>query len=205
MAELKSKALKNKEKRAEKLLDEACAIIADQGLSALSARVLADKIGCSVGSIYNVYDDLDDLIMRANSRTLVDLGMALTLTQSIVLRDDPLKRLLTAARIYLDFCQANPRRWAAIFEHSLAEGRDIPSWHLEDHYRLFVFIKEPIADLKSDMSDEDLTILARSLFSGVHGIISLGRQIRLKALPHEVIWKQVELIVTSFVKGFADI
>ena len=204
MSDLKTKTQKNKENRADKMLDEAQKIISEQGLSAFSARVLADKIGCSVGTIYNAYSDIDDLIMHVNSRTLVDLGSALLVTQSIALKDDPLKRLLAAARIYLEFCQANPRRWAAIFEHRLEEGREIPSWHLEDHYRLFTFIKEPIADLKKDMSEEDMMVLARSLFSGVHGIISLGRQVRLQPLSHEVIWQQVELIVTSFVKGFAD-
>ena len=30
----------------------------------MKARELALKVGCAVGAIYNVFDDLDDLVMR---------------------------------------------------------------------------------------------------------------------------------------------
>ena len=49
-------------------------IVAAEGLSALQARRVAQEAGCSVGTIYNLYDGLDDLIINVNAATLEDLG-----------------------------------------------------------------------------------------------------------------------------------
>src|SRR5258708_32211351 len=54
----------------ESLSDQASLLVASEGLGALQARRLALLAGCSVGAIYNVFPDLDDLILEANSRTL---------------------------------------------------------------------------------------------------------------------------------------
>src|SRR5262245_29608435 len=47
--------------------------IQSQGLHALRARALAEEVGCAVGGIYNVVDDLDELVLLVNSRTLAVL------------------------------------------------------------------------------------------------------------------------------------
>ena len=45
-----------------------------EGLRGLRARALADEVGCSVGAIYNAVDDLDELILLVNTRTLASAG-----------------------------------------------------------------------------------------------------------------------------------
>src|SRR5437879_2081328 len=47
--------------------------IAQQGLGSLRARALAEEVGCAVGAIYNVVEDLDDLVLLVNARTLAAL------------------------------------------------------------------------------------------------------------------------------------
>src|SRR5437867_10299506 len=47
--------------------------IAQQGLGSLRARALAEEVGCAVGAIYNVVEDLDDLVLLVNARTLTAL------------------------------------------------------------------------------------------------------------------------------------
>src|SRR5215467_3860058 len=47
--------------------------IARQGLGSLRARALAEEVGCAVGAIYNVVEDLDDLVLLVNARTLAAL------------------------------------------------------------------------------------------------------------------------------------
>ncbi len=67
-----------REQLKEALTDAAARTIAEQGLSGLKARALADEAGCAVGAIYNVVADLDELILHANARTLAALEKALT-------------------------------------------------------------------------------------------------------------------------------
>src|SRR5215471_17508631 len=47
--------------------------IEQQGLATLRARALAQEVGCAVGAIYNVVEDLDDLVLLVNARTLAAL------------------------------------------------------------------------------------------------------------------------------------
>ena len=56
------------------LTDLAEAQIAAQGFASLRARDLAKEAGCSVGAIYNVFDDLTALTLEVNGRTFLRLG-----------------------------------------------------------------------------------------------------------------------------------
>src|SRR5262245_66505905 len=41
-----------------------------EGLRGLRARSLAKEVGCAVGAIYNAVEDLDELVLLVNARTL---------------------------------------------------------------------------------------------------------------------------------------
>ena len=53
-----------------------------RGLAALKARDLAREAGCAVGTIYNVFEHLDELILCVGSRTLAMLDAALGVVRS---------------------------------------------------------------------------------------------------------------------------
>src|SRR5215472_3034880 len=65
-----------------RLIDAAERTIADKGLAALKARDLARETVCAVGTIYNVFEHLDELILCVGSRTLVMLDAALRAVHS---------------------------------------------------------------------------------------------------------------------------
>jgi AcrR family transcriptional regulator len=48
-------------------------IIEENGFSGLSTRKVASKIGYSVGTLYNVFENFDDLVFHINALTLKDL------------------------------------------------------------------------------------------------------------------------------------
>ena len=52
------------------ILDIAENIILEEGYQKLSARKISTQIGCAVGSLYNAYENLNDIFLRVNQRTL---------------------------------------------------------------------------------------------------------------------------------------
>src|SRR6516164_10889056 len=66
----------------EQLIDAAERTIASKGLAALRARDLARETGCAVGTIYNVFEHLDELVLCVGSRTLAMLDAALEAARS---------------------------------------------------------------------------------------------------------------------------
>ena len=178
----------------------------DRGLCHFVRR-LATKAGCAGGAIYNVVDDLDDLALAVHARTLAALEKELTAAAGV----EPDKaaagaeraggRLIHMAIAYLDFAAANTIRWRALFEHRQPEGKPMPDWYLWEQIRLFGYIEQPLRDLQPGMPPEQLAMLARSLFSAVHGIITLGLEKKLGVIPLDTLRMQTTLVVSAIGMG----
>ena len=68
---------KYRDRLREEILQLADRLLATEGLDALQARRIAREADCSVGTIYNIFGDIDGLIVAANSRTLIAMGQSL--------------------------------------------------------------------------------------------------------------------------------
>ena len=90
--------------------------------------------------------------------------------------------MVRLAQAYLHFAVAHQRRWRALFDHRLPEGDELPRWYLDQQRQIFAFIERPLRVLRPDLTAEQFELLARSLFSAVHGIVALGLEEKLGAI-----------------------
>src|SRR5262245_29196405 len=201
-----SKAVVRRRKLRDSLINAAERTIAAEGLRGMKARELAYKVGCAVGAIYNVFTDLDDLIFAVNALTLEQLEKTLTVAggDNADPQADAIKTLVHLGLAYTDYAAANTRRWRALFDHRLPEGREIPTWYMANLARLFVYIEKPLRKLAPSLSATRSALVARSLFSAVHGIVVIGLEEKLQHLPLPVLRDQVTLMVTATAKGLAE-
>lgn len=196
-----------KQKLKATLIAAAERAVAARGLAGLKARDLAAEAGCAVGAIYNVVADLDDLALAVHARTLAALEKELTASAS----DIPVeacagpqgatRQLIQMAIAYLDFAAANKARWRALFEGRVPEGKPMPEWYRAEQTRLFGYIEQPLRDLLPNTPPGQLAMLARSLFSAVHGIVTLGLEEKLGAVSLEELRNQTALLVSAIAKG----
>ena len=179
--------------------------IAQQGLGSLRARALAEEVGCAVGAIYNVVADLDDLVLLVNARTLAalesDLSAADRVAEPTEGPNAAIERLVRMALAYLDFAAAQTPRWRTLFEHRMPAGREVPPWYREQQQRLFAYVEELLLELQADESRVRRALLARSLFSALHGLVVLGLEEKLQAIPLPVLREQVRFVVTAIGRG----
>jgi AcrR family transcriptional regulator len=180
--------------------------IARQGLGTLRARALAQEVGCAVGAIYNVVEDLDDLVLLVNARTLAALERDLIAADRA--DEHPaqdanaaITRLVRMAIAYLDFAAANTPRWRTLFEHRMPAGREVPAWYREEQQRLFAYVEALLLELQGQESRVRRALLARSLFSAVHGLVVLGLEEKLQAIPLPALREQVRFVVTAIGRG----
>lgn len=180
------------------LIDAAERAISARGLEALRARDLAVEVGCAVGAIYNVFPNLDALVFEVNGRTLRAFEAFLAEVQSTPPRsgeNSTVGELVHLALVYLEFAVEHRPRWRALFEHRMAEASEIPAWYLGEQARLFALVERPLGLLRPDLDGPRLMLFARTLFSGVHGIVSLGLDAKLVALPAPVLEEEVRKFV----------
>ncbi|QRE75375.1 TetR/AcrR family transcriptional regulator [Methylobacterium aquaticum] len=193
------------------LIDAAEAAIADNGLSALKARDLAKEAGCAVGAIYTAFPDLDALILMVNLRTLALFERAITAVPiapapegaaTPAERDAAVETLIRLAVAYLHFAAGNRPRWRALFQHRVTTHA-LPDWYLVEQVRLFRYIEAPLRVLRPDLRDRERALLARSLFSATHGLVSLGLDEKLMVLSEPVLRGQIEIVVGALGRGLA--
>jgi AcrR family transcriptional regulator len=176
--------------------------IAADGYGALTARDVAGEAGCAVGAIYNIFRDMDALVTAVNARTLGALEDAVARAFSDeAVRQDPKRALVTLGLTYFEFVAAHPRLWSAIFELGFRAGKELPQWQIDEHIRLIGHIVKPLRALLPGEPEQRLDLLGRSLFSAVHGIVSLGLARRFMAVPPAEIAAQITFIVEAFCDG----
>jgi len=187
----------------ESLIDAAEQGISSYGLPGLRARSLAERIGCAVGAIYNVVADLDELIMLVNARTLAALERDLLAAKRNA-GDTAIDRLCRMALAYLDFATTRRARWRAVFDHRLPPGKAMPDWYLDDQMRLFSYVEGPVGELLPGVSPSRRALIARTLFSAVHGIVTLGLEEKLQALAPDDLREQLTFAVAALARGLRE-
>jgi AcrR family transcriptional regulator len=197
-----SKALERREKLRDALILAAERDISAKGLAGLKTRELAREIGCANGAVYNLVEDMDELILRVGSRTLARLDAALTEAESAGPQSAG-ETLIRIAVAYCDFAAANIELWRTLFEHRMGPGKAIPAWVVDEQMHLFRHIYRPLAVLFPKRSAAELGVTARSLFSSVHGMVALGLDQKLIAVPIEALRNQIAIIVRAMIDGLA--
>lgn len=179
-----------------RLTDIAEAQIARDGLTTLRARDLAATAGCSVGAIYNVFGDLNDLIMAVNGRTFRVLGAHV----SKALDDAPDQaqdRLIIMSHAYLDFAAQNTPLWRALFDLQMSTDMRVPDWYLQELGKLFTLIGQPIAEIYPDWDKDRIDLMTRALFSSVHGIVMLGLEKRISGVPMDQLREMIAVVLSQ--------
>lgn len=152
-------------------LDAASDIVAQDGLRGLSTRGIAREIGYTAGTLYQLFEDLDDLIEQMNGDTLANLYEA---CKSIELAAGAAESLKELSRRYIRYTRAHPRLWAAIIEHQLPNGRDHSERYLLALHGLFILVETAIAPFFADGDDEKRLHHARLLWASYYGIHALA-------------------------------
>lgn len=192
-----------KENLKKALIDAGERIVSMQGLGAVKARDIAREADYSLGAIYTVFPDLDELVYAVNIRTLERLRERLSLC---ALPDGKKEEantlwLLALSVQYLHFAAENRLLWQALFEHRATGAKAGAEEQGRRQSALFAFIEKPLASLLPEQDDTARARLARTLFSAVHGIIALGLEEKLAALSLEELEDQIRIVVRAAIRG----
>ena len=177
-------------------LDAARDITEREGLRGLRARQIVRDIGYTIGTLYNLFDDLDDLVVQMNGETLDALHAACA---DVAMDGEPEDNLRALASRYLAFTRAHPKLWNAIFEHKLPNGRQLPVWFAEKVDRLLQLEEAALATLFGQGDKDICQHHARVLWTSLFGMASVESADRL---PQGVTAEQlVATLIEVYVAG----
>ncbi|NPD15555.1 WHG domain-containing protein [Xinfangfangia sp. D13-10-4-6] len=194
----------NREERREGLRERLLAVttarIESQGLSQLKARDITAEAGCALGALYTAFGDMDELVMRVNTATLIRMRELIAPVKG----ETPVARLQAQARAYIAFAMEHPRLWAALFEFQLSPERALPDWMQAEQEALMGLIAGPLAQVFPALPPEDLLIRVRIFFGAVQGAVQLALQDRFIAVPRARLDAEITALVEALCRGFAS-
>ena len=88
-------------------------LVEDAGPQALTARNVAQQMGYTSGTLYNLFKNIEGLTVAINTTSLED--MAQQIDSVFKAESHSEYRIHRFCRIYLDFCQDEPHLWQLLF------------------------------------------------------------------------------------------
>ncbi|NQV22214.1 MAG: TetR/AcrR family transcriptional regulator [Rhodospirillales bacterium] len=182
----------------ELALNAARQIVEADGFRALTARNVADAIGYSPGTLYNLFENLDELVVHLNGRTLDELYDQLSGGPKTGVPEDDAGRLVAE---YLSFLEQNPRLWNVLFEHKLPEGETLPEWYDVKVDKVLGRVEDALSPLFTPDDAEGKQHAARVLWASLHGICSLSETGKLDVVTPRPVRDMAVTLVKNFVTG----
>lgn len=170
-----------------------------QGLDGVKARPIAQQAGISVGSIYNLFGDLDDLIRIVNGQTYDEL-FAIETSALEAARDagrSPREQMLALAEAYLEFVAGHQTRWLATLAFNRSQTEAPPRWYLEKELSLFRIIEDALVSFPGAKDPNRRRLHARALWASIHGIVTIAVADGFLMQPIEDVWEQIKIVVNA--------
>ena len=139
--------------------------LAEAGLARFSAREVAKRVGYSIGTLYNLFGSVDGLLTAINGQTLRRWAHELRAR----LEGGGGDRLAELVHGYFAFAEANPRLWAAVYEHHGTEAGPAVALYQADAAALMAVVEAEVEAHLPGSPREETAALTRSLLAAVHG------------------------------------
>lgn len=169
------------------------------GVDGVKARFIANEAGISVGSIYNMFDDLDALIRLVNGETYDEL-LALeraALDKARASNKSNTEQMLALAETYLEFVVHHQDRWSATLAFNRSRTQAPPKWYLQKELALFNVIEDAISAFPGAHDHDKRNVSARALWASVHGIVTMAVADGFLMQPVADVWQQITLVVEA--------
>jgi len=168
-------------------------LVVEKGSAALTARNVAQAIGYTPGTLYNVFENIDALVAAINIESMQ--WFAEKLRHIAAQSDATHARVRKIAQAYLDFHKEEPQLWALLFA--------VPVNHHSDAYHEAIHqIFDQVTEAMQALSESPAVARqkAKVLWSTLHGICLLEQSGKLNVREADTPEELVGQFLDQFLK-----
>nr|WP_068888411.1 TetR/AcrR family transcriptional regulator [Pedobacter panaciterrae] len=181
---IKDRKERDKLDRRKLIIESATKLFLEQGYEKTSIRNIADDIEYSPATIYLYFKEKDEIFYLIHEQGFDLLNKEFTNHNQI---KDPYERLAELGKIYLNFALTNPDYYDLMFimRAPLSEIKCHSKWEAGDNS--FQYLLNTVTECLDQklIVDGDPLIVSMSIWSYVHGLISLFIRERLQSVNIE--------------------
>lgn len=180
-----------------RIIEAALEIVSD-GTEHLSARSIAHRAGCSPGHLYNLFHNLDDVILHVEAIVLERLEVRLRQVPADLSARDYLVQFASA---YLAFSHEEPGAWTLLARHDVKVGRSTPDGYAQRLGNLVGLVRQAIAPMLPAVPPEAATRAAQTLWAAIHGIVALAAAEKTAVIDRTNAAAVLETLVSTYLAG----
>ena len=160
-----------REELIEMALESARAIVVKNGVSALSGRKVTARMGYTVGTLYQLFENMDELVCTMNARTLRALYERCTESSQTGTVAD---RLRAFGMTFVTFVENHSNEWEAVMSYRYGE-RHVFTEEYEARIReLFDLMREATGQFYSEAERADHSADMAVLWASLTGILGVA-------------------------------
>jgi AcrR family transcriptional regulator len=186
----------------ELILGAARGIIDQSGFDGLSAREIARAIGYAPGTLYNMYRNLDEIVLRVETRVLNELDGRVADAMN---GQSDHQALRNFGRAHVEFAYQTPTLWQLIQRHHPQQMKEAPDWYLERLYAPVTRIEPVLGKVTGTTDIDEQARNARILWSAVHGVVNVATTRKFGTLPMATTLTMVDSITDRLLTGTTDL
>ncbi len=184
------------------IVNAAYELMENEGHSKISTRKIATSIGYTVGTLYNIFSNIDDIYIHVNSLTIDKLYNAL----QAAVEHGPTKvnKLKALADAYIKFSEENFNLWSVLFEYRLPNEQPIPKWYNAKISKMYSIVAEAFKSVKPDLTEDKVRDAVMVLWSCMHGICALSIKGKLDRVGAQSAQVLSDNFIENYLKGLGS-
>ncbi|MCK5375065.1 MAG: TetR/AcrR family transcriptional regulator [Alphaproteobacteria bacterium] len=186
------------------IINSSWKIVSKHGLEGLTARRIAQDIGYAPGTIYNLFNSMEDLYLSLNAKTLDLLYDVLNDSTCNDPQKKPLQNMKIMAKHYMDFAQEYRPYWLMLFNLEITEDRIDTTWYSEKIDRLFSPLETLLSPYFSPKQTKKREMAARVLWASIHGLCFLQETGKIALVSKQNNTLDIaDYLIDTFIKGLS--
>lgn len=174
-------------------------VVEADGICQPSAREIARAIGYAPGTLYNMFQNLDEILLHVEARIFDELDARLATDLAGVEPRDAIRQF---AETYVSFACENPRLWALINQHHPEPSLQIPAWYLERSCAPLNRLETVLARSRTTNDATEISRNARLIWTTLHGLVQVGMTGKFSPLSRAAISTMAQSLADQFTMAY---
>ncbi len=164
----------------------------------VTTRSVAQGMGYTVGTLYLVFRNLDDLLLQVSSELLQRLYSDMRF--AVKDEADPQATIFVLAMCYLALAEQYPGRWRLLARGSSTVGDNDELDKVVE--AIFTLVETSLARLAPTRNSKEIAIAARALWSAIHGICVVSTSSHLHHRAYFDAKALTRTLIYTYLSGF---
>jgi AcrR family transcriptional regulator len=177
------------------IIDASFDLMEEEGHHLISTRKIAKRIGYTVGTLYIIFKNQEEIFLHINSKSLDILHDYIKDKLLAAPKNQTLEKI---AEGYIKFANERFNLWSMLFEYRFSKELEMPKWYTDKINLFYLFINERMKAIFPDKTDEEISSIVSLFWSCIHGILVLSIKGKLDRAGKD----SAHVLVNNFIQMF---